>query len=161
MNSNFKGKTLWGEQRLEESEYRLTKPRYVILEVLNETAEHLSAEDIYQEAYKIYPAIGLTTIYRTLELFVQIGVVHKFDFGEGRARYELNVGPEIKGQHHHHLVCINCRRIIDYTDFIEDEIKLLEITEKGLERLHHFQITNHIIAFYGLCEKCQKERKEK
>ncbi len=153
-------KTHWSRKRLEESEYRLTKPRRAILDVLAHTDEHLSAEEIYQRVYGDYPSIGLTTVYRTLELFVQIGIVLRFDFGDGRARYELSVGPEVHGSHHHHLICTSCNKIIDYTDFIEDEIELLRKTEKGLETLHNFKINNHIIAFYGFCEDCRNKKKE-
>jgi Fur family ferric uptake transcriptional regulator len=157
--SDMEEKAQWSIKRLEESEYRLTKPRHAILETLANTNEHLSAEEIYQRVYREYPAIGLTTVYRTLELFVRIGIVLRFDFGDGRSRFELSVGPEVQGSHHHHLVCTNCNKIIDYTDFIEDEIDLLKKTEKGLETLHNFTINNHIIAFYGLCENCRNEKK--
>ena len=67
----------------------------------------------------------------------------------------MSEGPKGK-KHHHHLICTNCNRIIDYTDFVDEEIKLLEQTEKGLLKKYNFKSTNHIIQFYGLCEKCQK-----
>ncbi|HAX60950.1 MAG TPA: ferric uptake regulation protein, partial [Elusimicrobia bacterium] len=58
-------------------------------------------------------------------------------------------------KHHHHLVCTNCGRIVDYTDFIDDEIELLQLTEKGLSKKYNFKITGHLIQFYGLCDKCR------
>jgi len=125
--------------------------------VLSKTKEHPSAEEIYLSVHKVYPAIGLTTVYRTLELLVQNGLVFKFDFGDGRARFELSENPQSIG-HHHHLVCTGCGRIIDYTDFIDEEIELLKRTEKGLSKKHHFTIMNHLIQFYGLCDRCQKSR---
>ncbi|MFH1063418.1 MAG: Fur family transcriptional regulator [Candidatus Omnitrophota bacterium] len=134
--------------------YRMTLARQAILDVLSQTKNHLSAEEIYHEVYKIYPSSGLATVYRTVELLVQIGLVNKFDFGDGRARYELEIGSEHK-DHHHHLVCMQCRRVIDYTDFIEEEVELLTKTEKGLSEKYNFQIKKHIIQFYGLCDKCQ------
>lgn len=146
---------LYWDRKFKESHHRLTKPRKAILDVLNKTGDHLSAEEVYQKVYDIYPAIGLTTVYRTLELLVQIGLVLKFDFGDGRARYELNVGLDVKKGHHHHLICTNCHRIIDYTEFIDDEVELLKKTEKGLSRKYNFEIHNHIIAFYGLCDRCR------
>ena len=103
----------------------------------------------------MYPAIGLTTIYRTLELLVQMGLVFKFDFGDRRARYELAEGP--KGiRQHHHLVCTKCGRVIDYTDLIDEAKKFLSQTMKALNKKYNFKITNHLIQFYGLCDKCQK-----
>lgn len=146
----------WWHGRLRGCGYRWTMPRQTILDVLSKTEKHLSAEDIYLTVHKVYPAIGLTTVYRTLELLVQMGLVFKFDFGDGRARYELAEGP--KGtRHHHHLVCTGCNRVIDYTDFIDEEIELLTQTEKGLSKKFNFKITNHLIQFYGLCDKCQKK----
>lgn len=146
----------WWHGKFRGYGYRITVPREAILEVLSKTSEHLSAEDIYMEVHKTHANIGLTTIYRTLELLVHMGLVFKFDFGDGRARYELSEGP--KGtRHHHHLVCTNCGRVIDYTDFIDDEIELLSRTEKGLSRKFSFKINNHLIQFYGLCDKCQNK----
>jgi Fur family ferric uptake transcriptional regulator len=146
----------WWHGKFRGCGYRITVPRQAILEVLSRTSDHLSAEDIYIAVHKTNPHIGLTTIYRTLELLVDMGLVFKFDFGDGRARYELSEGP--KGtRHHHHLVCTSCGRVIDYTDFIDDEIELLSRTEKGLAEKFNFKIINHLIQFYGLCEKCQSK----
>ena len=147
---------LWWHGRFRGCGYRLTIPREAILEVLSKTSRHLSAEDVYLAVHKVYPAIGLTTIYRTLELLVQMRLVFKFDFGDKRARYELAEGT--KGiRHHHHLVCTKCGRIIDYTDFIDEEKELLGQTEKGLSKKFNFKITNHIIQFYVLCDKCKNK----
>ncbi|MEW6571415.1 MAG: Fur family transcriptional regulator [Nitrospirota bacterium] len=143
----------WWHGKIKGCGYRLTAPRQAILDVLSKTSKHPSAEEVYLEVHKVYPAIGLTTVYRTLELLVQAGMVYKFDFGDGRARYELSEGPKNIG-HHHHLVCTGCGRIIDYTDFIDEEIELLKRTEKGLSKKYNFRIKNHLIQFYGLCEKC-------
>ena len=113
---------------------------------------------IYIEVHKVYPAVGLTTVYRTLDLLVQMGLVSKFNFGEGRARYELSQGP--KGvRHHHHLICTGCGRVINYTDFIDEEKEFLDTTEKSLSKKYNFKITNHLIQFYGLCDKCRGSRK--
>jgi len=147
----------WWHGRFRVCGYRLTVAREAILDVLSKTSKHLSAEDIYLEVHKTYPNIGLATVYRTLELLAQTGLVLKFDFGDGRARYELSESP--KGtRHHHHLICTGCNRVIDYTDFIDDEIELLSRTEKGLSQKFNFRITNHLIQFYGLCDKCQDKR---
>lgn len=144
----------WWHGRFRGYGYRFTAPRQAILEVLSKTLKHLSAEEVYLAVHKTYPTVGLTTVYRTLELLVQMGLVFKFDFGDGRARYELSEGP--KGtRHHHHLVCTNCNRVVDYTDFIDEEVELLGRTEKGLSKKFNFKITNHLIQFYGLCDKCR------
>jgi Fur family ferric uptake transcriptional regulator len=147
----------WWHGRFRGAGFRITAPREAILDVLSKTQQHLSAEDIYIAVHKVYPAVGLTTVYRTLELLVQMGLVFKFDFGDGRARYELAMGPKGARQHHH-LVCTNCGRVIDYTDYIDEEVELLEQVEKGLHKKYNFDITHHLIQFYGLCDQCQAKK---
>ncbi|MDD5504763.1 MAG: Fur family transcriptional regulator [Candidatus Omnitrophica bacterium] len=147
---------LWWHGRFRGCGYRITAGREAVLDVLSESGKHLSAEDIYMKVYSRYANIGLATVYRTLDVLVHLGLVFKFDFGDKKARYELAEGP--KGlRHHHHLICTRCRRIIDYTDFIDEEIELLSRTEKGLSKKYEFKITNHLIQFYGLCAACAKE----
>lgn len=145
----------WSHGRFQGYGYRLTLSRQAILDVLSRTDKHLSAEEIYHQVHKIHPSSGMSTVYRTLELLIQLGMIHKFDFGDGRARYELNRGPEDKNYHHHHLVCINCQRVINYIDFIDEEVELLKRTESGLSQKYNFKIMKHILQFYGLCDKCQ------
>ena len=145
----------WWHGRFRGCGYRMTVPREAILNVLSKTSKHLSAEDIYMAVHKSYPNVGLTTVYRTLEILVQMGLVFKVDFGDGRARYELSEGPEGE-RHHHHLVCTRCGRVIDYTDFIDEEVELLNQTEKWLSKKYNFEITNHLIQFYGQCDRCKK-----
>ncbi len=136
--------------------YRVTIPRQEILKVLSQTDEHLNAEDIYIKVHKAYPGIGLTTVYRTLELLVNMDIVFKFDVGDGRARYELAMGPK-GARHHHHLICTNCGRVIDYTDFINEEKGLINKTENTLSKRYNFKIVNHRIQFFGLCDRCKIE----
>ena len=148
----------WWQGKFRGCGYRLTTGREAILDILSNSEGHLSAEDIYMKVHLKYPNVGLTTIYRTLDVLSDLGMVHKFDFGDGRLRYELAIGPA-GANHHHHLVCTNCGKVLDYTDFIDEEVELLRETEKGLEAKYKFKITNHIIQFYGLCEKCGKKNK--
>jgi len=145
----------WWNQRLHDAGFRLTNPRGTVIDILRNTDKHLSAEDIYIKALKVNPSVGLTTVYRTLDLFNQIGVVQKFDFGDGKARYELTKDPR-KKDHHHHLVCMRCKTIINYNNFVKEELELMNKTEKELSKKHHFKIMHHIIHFYGLCGKCRK-----
>ena len=148
------GKAGW-QGRFRGCGRRMTLPRQLILDFLHGTGGHVSAEEIYLKLRGKTPTMGLATVYRTLELLTELGIVHKFDFGDGRARYEFAEGPSSLG-HHHHLVCTSCRRIIDYTDFIKEETELLKRTEAGLSRKYNFRIRNHQIQFYGLCADCAK-----
>ena len=132
--------------------FRMTLPRRVILDALSKTDEHLLAKDVYMMINKRHPDIGLTTVYRTLDLLVRMGLINKFEFGEGQSRYEL--AWEYKN-HHHHLVCLECGKIIDYHDFIEDEIKFFDRIQKSLSRKYRFNIDNHEVYFYGKCQGCR------
>jgi len=85
-----------------------------------------------------------------------MAIVQKFDFGDGKARYELITGKE-KETHHHHLLCTGCKKIINYTDFVEEEKVLIEKTEQALSKKYRFDIKSHIIHFYGLCEECRSQ----
>jgi Fur family transcriptional regulator, ferric uptake regulator len=147
-HKKFKG---WG--------YRITRGRRAILDVLAKGDGHLSAEDIYLKVHPFHPAIGLTSVYRTLDILAKLGLIFKFDFGDGRARYEVAEGPGGE-RHHHHLVCTGCGGVVDYKDFIEKEKMLLKQAEEGLSKKYHFRITNHQIQFYGLCAQCI-DREEK
>jgi len=146
----------WYHGMFAEQGYRFTNPRRAVLDVLNSTQGHLSAEDVYFEVHTHYPSIGLATVYRTLELLERMGLLLKFDFGDKRARYELSEDPG-GSRHHHHLVCTGCGRIIDYTDFVAEEKELLKKAESGLSKKYNFVINNHVINFYGRCEKCKNE----
>lgn len=147
-------KDQWWDKHLHNADFRVTAPREIIITILKETDKHLSAEDIYVAALKINPSVGLTTVYRTLDLLQQIGLLQKFEFGDRKARYELINNP--KKRQHHHLVCMHCNAVIDYDDFINEESKLMEKTKKELSHKYHFKIMHHTVHFYGLCEKCQE-----
>ena len=132
---------------------RMTHSRHAVLDALSERGEHLTAEEVFISASRRCPNIGLATVYRTLELMTNLGMVSKFDTGDDKARYEFADPTASKG-HHHHLVCTSCRRIVDYKDFIEEETELLRKTEEGLSKKYGFRINSHTIQFYGVCPDC-------
>jgi len=156
MNMFNDSNSVWTE-KFRRHGYRLTKPRKAVLGVLNETSKHLSAEDIYLAIHKSYTDIGFATIYRTLDLLVKMNLVNRFEFGDGKARYELIYEQEEEPTHHHHLICTRCGKVIDYSDFIEEETKLIERIECELSKKYNFRIDRHIIQFYGLCDDCKIE----
>lgn len=151
MTKNLKSGEM--ERILKEQGFRMTLPRRVILDLLSKSEGHLLAKDIYLKINKKYPDIGLTTVYRTLDLLVQKGMVNKFDLGEGQSRYELAWNFK---EHHHHLVCSECGKMIDYSDFIADEVKFFARIQKFLSIKYDFYINNHEVYFYGTCNSCKK-----
>lgn len=144
----------WG-QRLENSGFRITRAREIILEMLESTPEHLSAEDIFIRIRQKFPGIGLTTVYRTLDILENAGIVDKFDFSLDRAKYELSEGYSGK-KHHHHLICRKCGKIIDYSEFQDSEMDYIRRTESQLAGKHGFSIEKHVIHFYGTCPQCKR-----
>ncbi|MGD9347549.1 MAG: transcriptional repressor [Candidatus Aminicenantes bacterium] len=135
---------------------RWTGPREAILQLLSRTTKHMSAKEIYASLHKLYPGIGLTTVYRTLDLLFQMGLIQKLSFGDGHNRYEF-ISDE-KTKHHHHLICTSCGKIFNYSEFVDEELALVKKTEERLEKKYNFQIEDHNIEFMGICEVCQKEK---
>lgn len=127
---------------LKKNGYRLTKPRRELLKVLKEYP--LTVQEIYSSLQKRKINMDLTSVYRSLELFVEMGVVHVIQLGEDKKRYEL-VDSE---NHHHHLVCNSCG-IIENITFNEKNL-LKEVTAKSV-----FKIDHHHMEFFGHCKNCQ------
>jgi Fur family ferric uptake transcriptional regulator len=88
--------------------YRMTPQRLMIVSAIENSENHISAEDIYTQVVAKYPNVNVSTVYRTLELLEQLGLVTKTEMGIGRIMYH----PIEKG-HHHHLICRTCGNIID------------------------------------------------
>jgi Fur family ferric uptake transcriptional regulator len=135
---------------------RWTGPREAILQLLSRTTKHMSAKEIYATLHKFYPGIGLTTVYRTLDLLARMGLIHKFSIGDGHNRYEFISDDTSK--HHHHLICTHCGKIINYSEFLDEELALVKKTEKRLAKKYNFRIEDHNIEFLGFCEDCQKNK---
>lgn len=148
----------WLHGQFSEGGFRMTVPREAIFEVLSGAKQHLSSEEIYLQVHKTYPRIGLTTVYRTLELMVRMGLVYKCVFGDGRARYELSETGG-NGDHHHHLVCTSCGKIVNYTDFSKKEIATICGLEEELAVKYKFDISHHFVQFYGTCDTCRHKKK--
>lgn len=139
-------------QRLADSDYRLTPQRKAILQVLVDNREaHLSAEDVYMKAREKHPDVGLATVYRSLELFERLGIVHRLDYGDGQARYEYNEG--VEEHYHHHLICLKCGRIQEFN------YDLLDDVEKKISEKMNFEIVDHCLRLFGYCAECSPTRK--
>jgi len=135
-------------EKLRSQEYKLTPQRQLILEVLLENEDkHLSAEDVYHLVKQKAPDVGLATVYRTLELFLEFDIIHSVNFGDGRKRYEY--GKNDEGHHHHHAICLKCGKIIEINE------DLLEELEKQVVRDYDFAITDHELKIFGHCKDCR------
>jgi len=120
---------------------RITQPRIEILEALGE--ELKTVEEIKTYLLKKRSAVDLVTIYRNLELLVDLGIVNKVLFEDKVARFEI-----IKMNHHHHLVCSKC-----------GDVEEIDLNEKRLlsqvKQKSNFQILKHSLEFFGFCVRCQ------
>jgi len=109
---------------------------------------HLSAEEVYMLVKHQNPEIGLATVYRTLDILAEIGVLLKNDFGDGRSRYEFSRQDE--HHHHHHLICLSCGSVSEFDD------DLLESLEAVITKRTQFKVVDHDLKFYGYCNKCEE-----
>lgn len=135
--------------RLHERDYKVTPQRQVVIETfLEKTGAHLSAEDVYQTVKEKHPEIGLATVYRTLELLAELRILEKMNFGDGRIRYEF---ADEAHHHHHHLICLQCGRV---EEFWED---LLDALEQSIAQKRGFQVRDHQLKFFGVCQECSQK----
>jgi Fur family ferric uptake transcriptional regulator len=123
-----------------------------IVEVLNASKGHLSAEEVFIKVHQVYPAVGLTTVYRTLEMLVASGIVARIDAGDGKARYEFKKTPE--EDPHFHLICKKCGSIINVDSDKELE-KHINMAKEKYVKDYGFKVDNLQLRFYGLCKKCK------
>jgi Fur family ferric uptake transcriptional regulator len=114
-----------------------------VLEVIEHKGEHLNPNEVLAQAKAIHPALGRATVYRTLELLTQLGVVRPIYVGETGPTYIRADGD------HHHLVCSSCGQIVDF-----DDCRAGAMTQELTERFG-FRITSHLLEFYGVCATCQ------
>lgn len=125
--------------RCEAKGLRMTEQRRVIAGVLEESADHPDVEELYARASARDAGISLATVYRTVKLFEEAGILDKLEFGDGRARYE-----DAERDHHDHLIDINSGEVIE---FMDPEIEQLQ--EKIAEKLG-YRLKGHKLELYGV-----------
>lgn len=129
---------------LREHGYKLTPQRHAVLKVIAASYAHLTPEAIYEKVHLENSDIGLVTIYRTLGILRELNLVCRMHAQDGRRSYMMRRPTE----HHHHLVCSGCGRVVD---FIGCELVDLE---KRLACETRFEINGHLLELYGLCPGC-------
>ena len=118
---------------------RITDQRRVIARVLSEAEDHPDVENLYQRAVAIDPRISIATVYRTVRLFEEAGILDRHDFGDGRARYEA--APEA---HHDHLIDVESGKVIE---FVDPELEALQ--RQIAERLG-YRLVDHRMELFGV-----------
>ena len=130
---------------------RSTSSRIAVLNAVLQSQGHFDAESLYYRMISGGTKISKATVYNTLDLLQECGLVSKYRFTEHSSRYEKAFGRP----HHHHLICTECGKVIDYRDFVQEELELVKKTEETLAKKYGFLIKDHNIEFLGLCEKCR------
>ena len=128
----------WLERKCVERGLRLTEQRRVIARVLSDADDHPDAEELYARASAVDPKISLATVYRTVRLFSEAGIIETHDFRDGRARYE-----SADSEHHDHLIDVQTGDVIE---FVDEEIERLQ--HRIAEKLG-YELVDHRLELYG------------
>ncbi len=128
--------------RCEAHGLRMTGQRRTIAAVLESADDHPDVEELHKRASAVDPRISLATVYRTVKLFEETGILEKHEFGDGRARYE-----DAERDHHDHLIDINSGEVIE---FVDEEIEALQ--EKIARKLG-YELRGHRLELYGVPKK--------
>ena len=127
------------EELCAEKGMRMTDQRRVIARILQESDDHPDVEELYRRASKIDPRISISTVYRTVKLFEDEGIIEKHDFRDGRSRYET-----VPEEHHDHMIDVKTGTVIE---FRSPEIEALQ---ERIAREHGFRLVGHRLELYGI-----------
>lgn len=128
---------------LKSTGLKATLPRLKVLEIFQKGAQrHMSAEDVFRVLLEDRSDVGLATVYRVLTQFEQAGILTRSNFEGGKAVYELN-----EGQHHDHLVCLDCGKV---EEFFDAEI---ETRQNAIAKARGFTLAEHALSLYAHCTK--------
>jgi Fur family ferric uptake transcriptional regulator len=131
-------------EQLKANGHKLTPARLAVIEVLESEPEHLSHNQILEEGKKIYPKLSRATVYRTMELLVELKLVRPLYLNDPTQRFVSAAGG------HHHLICTNCDTTFEFDHCTVDELA------RDLAEKYNFQIRNHLLEFQGLCATCSQ-----
>jgi Fe2+ or Zn2+ uptake regulation protein len=138
-----------GEHRLRAAGKRITPQRKLVLDILAQASGHLDAYDIYDRGRRQDASLSLSTVYRTLSVLKETGVVHELHLDEEHHHYELGSKDE-----HSHLVCLACGRVIEVDSAIFSE------TAKVAGEAHGFRIASTQVELAGYCADCRPSKHE-
>jgi Fur family ferric uptake transcriptional regulator len=126
-----------------------TKQRQLIASVFMGQRSHVSAEELYDRIKKEDASVGYSTVYRTLKLIVSVGLASERKFRTEEAVFE----PELGSEHHDHLVCLECGRIVEF------ENRNIEELQREVARANDFRIERHMLVLFGYCSRCRRNRR--
>ncbi|MDX1994609.1 MAG: Fur family transcriptional regulator [bacterium] len=131
--------------RLRDAGYKLTNARLCVLEVLERHDGHMTSTQVLEEVARLNPSIGRASVFRTLDLFTQLALIRPTYIDSSMTpTYVL-----MPNGHHHHIVCVNCNRVIEFED-----CGLGDLTRR-LEQQYGVKMSGHLLEFYGQCTDCE------
>ncbi len=137
------------KQLLKENSLKYTRQREAVLRVLYNNEEHFSPEALYNAVKEAYPKlnVGIATVYRTLNLLEESGIVTSISFGAQGKKFEIATKP-----HHDHMICRHCSKIIEFKDDV------IEKKQNSIARKFNFKLTGHLMQLYGICSECREAK---
>lgn len=135
------------ERFITERGLKSTRQRSLIIETFFGLEGHLSVEELWEQVRRVDGRVSVATVYRTVKLLVESGLVSALNIGDGHTRYEAMEGRV----HHDHLICTRCGGIVEFEN---DQIERLQ---DAVAKKHGFKVTSHKMELYGLCRACQKD----
>ena len=127
------------EQRCVEKNMKMTEQRRVIARVLSVSKDHPDVEEVHRRAIKIDTRISIATVYRTVRLWEESGILDRHDFGDGRSRYE-----EVPDEHHDHLINVKSGSVIEFQN------AEIEALQEAIARKHGMELVGHKLELYGV-----------
>ncbi len=122
-----------------EKNMRMTEQRRVIARVLSISDDHPDVEELHRRAHDVDPHISIATVYRTVRLFEEAGIIDRHDFRDGRSRYE-----EHTGEHHDHLIDMKTGKVVEFVD------KEIEALQEAIARKLGYRLVDHRLELYGM-----------
>ena len=132
-------------ERMREKKIRITSQRVAMLEYLTQTSEHPTAEEIFQVVNKEFPQVSVATVYNNLHLFLNLVLVKEITSTDNASRFDIIM------QKHYHIICEGCQKIVDFHYELPRHVQQQAIQDSG------FDIYDHQLEFYGLCQECRKK----
>ena len=134
------------KQILHKENLRYTQQRQEVWDEICASDEHQDAENIYNSLRKRQIKVSRATVYRTIDVLVKNNLVRRLNLGDGRSRFENKIGIE----HHDHIVCLDCRKIVEFMDETIEKMQIRIAKEQG------FEIVRHVHQLFGRCldKKC-------
>src|SRR5699024_4452032 len=148
MTMSEKNKLKKALETLKESGVRITPQRHAVLEYLLHSKSHPTADEIYKVLEEKFPNMSVATVYNNLRVLREVGLVRELTYGDESSRFDCNM------TEHYHVICTLCDQVVDFHYPPLDEI------ESVAEQVTDFDISEHRLEFYGVCQECRVEERK-